>query len=176
MSRVIIHIPPKIYHDMQTHLLPPHLRNEEAGFMYVSSTLTQDDDNFEVVDWEPIPPDGFLVRSRYHFELTDDSRAMVIKRAHDLGTSLMEIHSHAGPFPAAFSPSDLIGFSEFVPHVIWRLQRKPYFAIVVARNSFDGLAWLDGPNKPQRLDRIVVGENIYIPTKLSSLRTEEYGY
>ena len=175
MSRVMIHIPPKLYRAMRAHLLPSRLRNEEAGFMYVRPTSAQDGNDFEFVDWDPIPPNGFLVRSRYYFELTDESRAMAIKHAHDLGASLVEMHSHAGSLQAAFSPSDLIGFDEFVPHVMWRLQGKPYFAVVVARNGFDGLAWLDGPNNPQRLDGIVVGEKTYVPTQLSPLRNNAYG-
>ena len=174
IDQVMLHMPLKIYHDVRAHLLPSRLRNEEAGFMYVRPTSEQDGDNFEFVDWDPIPPNGFLVRSRYYFELTDESRAQIIKHAHDLGASLVEMHSHAGSLPAAFSPSDLIGFDEFVPHVMWRLQGKPYFAVVVARNSFDGLVWLDGPDIPQRLDGIVVGENIHVPTKLSALRNKAY--
>jgi len=171
----MIHIPLKIYRVVLAHLLPSRLRNEEAGFMYVRPTSGKDGNSFEFVDWDLIPPHGFLVRSRYNFELTDESRARVIKRAHDLGASLVEMHSHSGSFPAAFSHSDLIGFAEFVPHVWWRLQGKPYFAVVVARKSFDGLAWLVGPDTPQRLDGIVVGENIFVPTKLSPLRYNAYG-
>lgn len=175
MNQVMLHIPPQIYHAVWAHLLPSRLRNEEAGFMYVRPTSEQDGNSFEFVDWDLIPPDGFLVRSRYYFELTYESHAKIIKRAHDLSASIVEVHSHAGSLPAAFSASDLIGFNEFVPYVWWRLQGKPYFAIVVAHKSLDGLAWLVGPDTPQRLDGIVVGENIYVPTKLSSLRYTTYG-
>jgi hypothetical protein len=108
--------------------------------------------------------------------LADKVRAKVIKRAHDLGTSLVEMHSHTGTRPAAFSPSDMTGFAEFVPHVMWRLQGRPYFAIVVARGSFDGLAWLGDANTPQRLDGIAVGESFFTPTKISPLMWKAYGY
>jgi len=174
MNKVLIYLPQQVYHAVWSHLLPTRFRNEEASFMYVSAASAGKAHEFEFVDWDPIQPHGFLARSRYGFELTDESRARVIKRAHDLGASLVEMHSHAGSWPAAFSTSDLIGFAEFLPHVWWRLQGKPYFALVVTRRSFDGLAWLTSPDSPQRLDGIAVGETILVPTKLSAFNSDTY--
>jgi len=142
--------------------------------MYVRHTSQNKAEIFEHVDWYPIPQDGFLVRSRYYFELTDEARARVIKRAHDLGASLVEFHSHAGSWPAAFSASDLFGFQEFVPHIWWRLKGKPYLAIVVTRTGFDGLAWLTDPQSPQHVDGIVVDGSVLIPTQLSPLKYNFY--
>jgi hypothetical protein len=174
MDNVVICLPEQVYHAVWSHLLPTRLRNEEASFMYVRLASPSKAHEFEFVDWDPIQPHGFLTRSPYGFELTDESRAQAIKRAHDLGASLVEMHSHGGSWPAAFSASDLIGFAEFVPHVWWRLQGKPYFAVVVTRGSFDSLAWLTGPDSPQRLDGIAVGETILVPTKLSALDYDRY--
>jgi hypothetical protein len=174
MNQVVIHIPKQTYRVVWRHLLPTRFRNEEVGFMYVRPASSDKAHEFQFADWDPIEPRGFLARSRYGFELADESRARVIKRAHDLGASLVEIHSHAGSWPAAFSASDLFGFAEFVPHVWWRLQGKPYFAVVVTRKSFDGLVWLAGPDSPQRLDGIAVGETVLIPTKLSALDCDTY--
>lgn len=175
MNRIIVQIPEQIYRTVWAHLLPLRFRNEEAGFMYVRPMSGNEVRRFEFVDWDPIPPHGFLVRSRYGFELMDDTRAMVIKHAHDLRASLIEMHSHAGSWPAAFSGSDLIGFAEFVPHVWWRLQGKPYFAVVVTRKSFDGLAWLIDAETPQRLDGIAVSSSVLKPTRLSPLRYDADG-
>lgn len=131
---------------------------------------------FVFVNWDPISPKDFAFRSGYHIELADEVRAKVIKHAHDLKASLVEMHSHTGTRPAAFSPSDMTGFAEFVPHVMWRLQGRPYFAIVVARGSFDGLAWIDDANTPHRLASIVVGNSVFTPTKISPLTWRAYGY
>lgn len=174
MVQVFIHIPKKIHQAVWTQLLPRHLRSEEAGFMYVRHNPQYEVEVFEYVDWYLVPPNGFLNRSLYHFELTDETRARIIKKAHDLGTSLVEFHSHAGSWPAAFSASDLFGFQEFVPHAWWRLKSKPYLALVVTRASFDGLAWLNNPRTPQYLDGIVVDGSILTPTKLSPLRYKAY--
>lgn len=142
--------------------------------MYVRHTSQNEAEVFEYIDWHPIPPDGFLVQSRYYFELTDDARASVIKRAHDLEACLVEFHSHTGLWPATFSASDLIGLQEFVPHVWWRLEGKPYLAIVVTQTGFDGLAWITNPQSPQYLDGIVVEGSVLIPTQLSPLGYNAY--
>ena len=92
---------------------------------------------------------------------------MAIKRAHDPGTCLVEFHSHTGPWPAAFSGSDLIGFREFVPHIWWRLKGRPYLAVVACRSTFDGFAWIAGPTAPVPIAGILNDETLMEPTGLS---------
>lgn len=175
MGKIIIDIPKKAHRSVWAHLLPHRHKNEEVCFLHVRPLPEDENNRFVFVDWDLIPPEEFAFRSGYHIELEDEVRAKVIKHAHDLGTSLVEMHSHTGTKPAAFSPSDISGFAEFVPHVMWRLQGRPYFAIVVARGSFDGLAWLVNAKTPQRLDGIAVGSSLMSSTKLSSLRWNAYG-
>lgn len=117
-----------------------------------------------------MPDNGFIIRSPYHFELTEQMRATVIKKAHDLDASIVELHSHKGSRWAEFSESDLFGFQEFVPHVWWRLKGRPYIAVVVSHTSFDGLVWLTNPNIPQRLDGIVTENSFLRPTKLTFIK------
>lgn len=95
-----------------------------------------------------VPPEWFAHRSPFFLELADETRAAVIKRAHDLSASVIEIHSHPSQLMAAFSESDIRGFYEFVPHMLWRLKNRPYAAVVVARNSFDSLAWFESVDAP----------------------------
>ena len=80
-----------------------------------------------------------------YFELTDEARIGLIKRAHVLQASLAEFHSHLSPWPAAFSLSDRMGLKETVPHMRWRLKRRPYLAVVVAPSGFDALVWSRDP-------------------------------
>ncbi len=161
------------------HLLPEKFRAEEAGFVFATQESADDRTLFRTIEWYGVPPNGFASRSRYHLELTDATRAYAIKHAHDLHASLVELHSHAGPRPAEFSFSDLMGFREFVPHVWWRLKGRPYMAVVVSKGGLDGFAWLDGPQQPSRLDGIVVGADsgrVLAPTRLSPLSLDRYDY
>jgi hypothetical protein len=116
-----------------------------------------------VIEWLPVLPDGFSSQTAYHLELTDEMKASVIKRAHDLGASLVEFHCHTGRWPAAFSPSDRSGFLEFVPHVLWRLKGRPYLAVVASHSGHDGLLWFKDVRSPSRLDGLLV-DNCVLPS------------
>lgn len=167
MGQVRLVLPRPIRDALWAHLLPERTGPEEAAFVYAICETGDGAQLLRYVEWQQVPPKGFASRSAFHFELADEMRAAVIKRAHDLGASLVEFHSHTGPWPPAFSPSDLAGLREFVPHVWWRLKGRPYVAVVVARSGFDGLAWLRGPTAPEPLDGILVGESVLTPTGLS---------
>jgi hypothetical protein len=153
-----------------SHLLPRKHFVEQASFLFVvdsesgSALLCQD-------VWLLGEAD-FAYQSSSHIEISDSSRARLIKHAHDTKTSIVEIHSHLGHWPACFSPSDLIGLREWVPHVRWRLAGRAYAAVVVARRSFDGLVWRS--ERPERIRRIrVLGRKALTPTGLSPLELKE---
>lgn len=169
---VVLSLPPDVYTALREHLISGGERSEAAAFVFARHVGQDGDHSFEHVAWYSVPEDGFAVQTGYHIELTDETRAVVIKRAHDLGACLVEFHSHLGPWPAQFSPSDQMGLEEFVPHVRWRLRGQPYLAVVMTRVEWDGLAWVDDSARPVRLDAVRVGEQVLQPTGLSSL---EYG-
>lgn len=174
MMRTLLELPGDVHEVLWRHLLPEDPGAEEAAFVFARC----EDDNatriFRYAELFPVPPEGFASRSPFHFELRDTTRAAVIKRAHDLSASLVEFHSHTGPWLARFSPSDWAGFEEFVPHVWWRLKARPYAAVVVATASFDGLVWRMSPDAPVRLDGILIDGELLEPTRLSPLRREAY--
>jgi hypothetical protein len=170
MEQILLNIPQAIQRAVWEHLLPRRFIYEEAAFLYAELKIKGKTEIFQYVDWFPVPANGFLYRSPFHFELTDEMRATVIKRAHDFGASIVELHSHKGISPAEFSPSDLLGFQEVVPHVWWRLKGRPYLAVVVSRSGFDGFAWISSPDSPRYLDGIVTGTSILKPTKLSQIK------
>jgi len=149
-----------------SHLLPRKHCVEEAAFLFVvggesgSTLLCRDVWLLEEAD--------FAYQSSGHIEISDSTRARLIKRAHDTKTSIVEIHSHLGHWPACFSSSDLIGLRDWVPHVRWRLAGRVYAAVVVARRSFDGLVWQS--ERPERIRSIrVAGRKALISTGLSLL-------
>ncbi len=141
----ILDIEQRTYSEILKYVLPRNSRHEEAVFVFARADSTGVFTPLEVFN---VPPSGFVHRSPYFLELTDETRATVIKRGHDLTASVIEIHSHPLQFGAQFSQSDISGFREFVPHILWRLKKRPYAAVVVARDSIDSLAWFDTVESP----------------------------
>jgi hypothetical protein len=174
MVRAILDLPEGTYSAIRAHLLPRGSSSEEAGFAFAEALDHRDDTVFRFLDWHPVPPEGFVRHSFDGIELTDVERARVIKRAHDLGASLVEFHSHPFQLPASFSLSDRVGFEEFVPHVWWRLRGRPYVAVVAGPEGFDALAWLDNPKEPKALFGIRAGRRLLRPTGLTLQRWSEW--
>lgn len=174
MTAIHLSMPAEIHSEVWNHLFSDTHGREQAAFMFVRMDA-EETMLFRFVEWIPLLPDGFEYQSTAYIELTDESRAAVIKRAHDLGCSLVELHSHTGPWPAAFSWSDIDGFHEFVPHVRWRLKGRPYFAIVAANDGFDGFAWVGDAQSPVPLSGIYAGATLLVPTGLSRWDADEDG-
>ena len=150
-----------------SHLLPEDTIREQAAFLFCKSEFANDGLVFETVDQAFLGPDDFAAQYMDYFELTDETRIGLIKRAHVLEASLAEFHSHAGPRPAAFSLSDRMGLKETVPHMRWRLQRRPYLAVVVAPSGFDALVWSRDAKIPEPLAGIDIGGVLMKPTNAS---------
>lgn len=176
MSTVRLSLPIEVRAALWRHLLPNARGPEEAAFVFARASRDEGAASFESIEWSPVNPEGFASRSAYHLELSDETRARVIKRAHDLAASVVEFHSHRGKSDAQFSPSDWAGFEEFVPHIWWRLKGRPYAAVVVTSTGFDGLAWLDSPDKAVVLDALVSDGTSLTATRLSPLTKDGYAF
>lgn len=173
MTESMLELPRGIYQDMRSHLLPTDSKDEQAAFVFAQTTTSGNCTVFRFVDWLPLKSQNFAAQHEAYLELRDEMRGSLIKRAHDLNASLIEFHSHPGPYPAQFSPSDLAGFHEFVPHVWWRLRGRPYAAVVVAPSGFDALAWLTSAQEPVALNAIMVDGERLTPTGLTLRKTEK---
>ena len=154
--KIIISIPSRDYVSIRKNLLPNKMIVEEVGFIFADIIRTNSEVRFLFREWYHIQPSQYDVQTAGHVFLRDDMRPIIIKRAHDLRAAVIEIHSHLGNGPAQFSSSDLLGFTEFVPHVRWRLDGRPYAAIVFTRSDFDALAWIGDGSKPILLTRIEI--------------------
>ena len=167
MIRNCLHLPNGVANSLWKHLLPEKPETEEAAFVFVRGAAEAEGIGFQFLDWWPLGAQDLEVKSPWYLELTDDAKAKAIKRAHDLGASLVEFHSHLGTWPAQFSASDWAGFQEIVPHCIWRLKGRPYLAVVVAQSGFDGLVWPNSASELTCLDSITTESRVLHSTGLS---------
>src|SRR5713101_10031658 len=93
---------------LRKHLLPDRSRREQGAFLFCrNSVLTEGHVVFDCQSWVALKPEDYDVQENDYLELADATRARLIKQAHDGQFSLVESHSHPGPYPAAFSFSDL---------------------------------------------------------------------
>ncbi len=163
----LLSIPPDQHRALVKHLLPKSPKTEEAAFLFCGVLRTDAGLEFHFLDAHLVPPSEFNYKSLYGIELTDGCRAAVIQRAHDLGASLLELHSHPKASVVEFSPSDRSGFAEFIPHVWWRLKKKPYAALVMGPRGFDSLSWISSPERPDGVLDLMVGGERLRPTGLT---------
>ena len=161
---VSLHLPADAFDALRAHLLPVPARREEAAFLVARARMADDVHRLELLEMIKLADGDFERQQSDYLELADDARACIIKRAHDLKGALVEVHSHPGPWPAMFSRADMEGLAETVPHMLWRLPKRPYVAIVVAPGGLDALVWTDGPHRPRALDRVVAGNQMLTPT------------
>jgi hypothetical protein len=145
-------ITPHLYEALGTHL---ERRAEQVGFFLADWDHTAR--SFVFREWRPVPREGLEHQSDSHVSLSEEMRADLIRWAWDSGLSLVEAHSHGRWAPAEFSGSDLWGFDEWVPHLWWRLRGRPYAALVTASETFDAIAWIEGPRIPEQVDTFEVG-------------------
>ena len=164
MAEVILRLPEVDYGGLMLHLLPPGEVVEQAAFVYARPREVSGKIIMSLVDWDAMRPQDFAYQSEYHLELEDGKRSEVIKRAHDLKASMIEWHSHPMFWPAEFSVSDLSGLIEFAPHVMWRLNERPYCAVVVTPHDFDALVWSDRKKEPNQSFALCVGARELNPT------------
>jgi hypothetical protein len=165
--KAILTLGADLHADVMEHLLQPKSDQEQAAFLFAREDRAGEQLSFEVIEAAKLAPSDFVTQEGYYLEMTDETSARVIKRAHDLGASLVEMHSHLDSWPAGFSLSDRMGLKETVSHMWWRLKGRPYLAIVVAPTSFDALLWLDNPHVPQALDGVFTGGRFLRPTNNS---------
>lgn len=99
-----------------------------------------------------------------HLLLPDEVRQEMIAWAWREQAGLLEAHFHPYGDPAAFSPFDVRGLGEWVPHVRWRLAGAPYLALVFAPASFDALIFAAGSEHAAPLSEVIVGTRRLLPT------------
>lgn len=154
-----------LFDALHTHLLRPHEKRPVEQVAFLFSEPYAGDRALRLSTMHPVPPEDFLVQTDYHVDLAEHVRPDMIKRAWDLDGCLVEAHTHDHHGEVYFSSSDVTGFEDWVPHLWWRLKGRPYAALVFGYESFDGLCWVDGPDRPEQISRLSIdGRDAIRPT------------
>jgi hypothetical protein len=169
MSQIVLSFRAELYRELRAHLAPSD--QEQVAFLFTEPWRSNEP--LRVQKLYCVPPTNFDLQSAYHVTLADEVRGDVIRRAFELGGCLVEAHSHLGGAPAAFSSTDLAGFAEWVPHVLWRLARRPYLALVFAGETFDALVWREAEAPEPLVGLTVDGGEVEKPTGMTQRRLME---
>jgi hypothetical protein len=163
------------FEELGKHLLQN--RKEQVAFAFAAVTQGNGRRIFDAGDLYLASAADFAVQTEDHVELTQEALARLIKMAWDQRAALVDFHSHPRQrHPVYFSPSDLTGFADLVPHAIWRLKGQPYLGVVMAMKSFDALVWPAAYETPEELEGVLIdrGETIQ-PTGISYSRFKARG-
>jgi hypothetical protein len=150
-----IAIPGDIAETLRHHFFQNHF--EQGAFMFARPERSRDQLNLIVEDFYLVPPFGWEVQMDVYLEMKDSERGKIMKIARDKGLAAIDSHSH----PRAdddvwFSPSDITGITEFSEYAKWKLDGKPFAAMVWGERSIDGVVW-DGDFKTAlRLDELKI--------------------
>ena len=155
----VLALTPQQRERLSAHLLPDPPVAEEVAFLFARVHAGSEGFVLEVEDLHLVEDGAFRSRGIAHLQVEHDFIGRMIKRAHDLGTALVEAHSHPfeGLSAARFSPSDRAGLAEIVPHVLWRLPGRPYAALVFAPEGTDGLLWPSHGAEPEQITELRIG-------------------
>lgn len=138
--KVVAVLPFDLGQQLSGHLLQGDL--EQGAFLFATSTFLDDDLILTADRVYRVPPDGWEVQTQDYLQLKDTERAKIMKFARDGGYALIDCHSHpASDSDVTFSCSDRSGITEFAAYAKWKLDGKPYIAMVWGESSVDAVAW-----------------------------------
>src|SRR5262245_24501650 len=140
MNNTIV-IPSGIAGALRSHLFGNDL--EQGAFLFAEAKA--DDSGvlqLTVEDLYLVPSRGWEVQMEGYLEMKDSERAKIMKLAREKSLCAIDCHSHprAGD-DVWFSPSDVAGISEFAQYAKWKLDGKPFAAMVWGEESVDAVLW-----------------------------------
>jgi hypothetical protein len=154
---------------LRGHLFQSDL--EQAAFLFTTAGITQTAISLVANDLYLVPPEGWAVQHELYLEMDDDERARIMRMARDRGAGVVDCHSHRGSGRRTrFSPSDLARLPHFAAYAKWKLDGKPFAALVWGEDSVDGRVWFNDFSVMHHLDEVVIDgvRSFSIPAPLPS--------
>jgi hypothetical protein len=144
-----LNIPDRIFERMTKHLFQGRL--EQGAFLFAKP----EEDHLLVENAYLIPADAWAVQLDVYLEMKDSARARVMNEARRGGWAVVDCHSHPGAGDDVwFSPSDIAGIAAFAQYAKWKLDGKPYVAMVWGEQSLDAVVWSGSFTKAEPIRRV----------------------
>jgi hypothetical protein len=154
-----IHLSEGLHSVLKMHLFQNDL--EQAAFLFCQYEETEDSIIMRPVEIYTVPAQAWDVQLDIYLQMSDAERGKILKMARDKRLALIDCHSHPhSNSDVWFSPSDVAGITEFAAYVKWKLNGKPFAAIVWGEQSMDSVMWSGDFAVASALDglRVVGGE------------------
>lgn len=153
--KYVLVIPQHVERTLRDHLFQSEL--EQAAFLFARPVEISDELRMEATDIYAVPREGWDVQLEVYLELNDSERAKIMKMARDRGLAIIDCHSHPGSGDDVwFSPSDKDGITDFAGYVKWKLDGKPYTAMVWGESSIDAVIWHGDFSQACKVDEVHV--------------------
>jgi hypothetical protein len=150
-----ITIPASIYDAIRLHLFQNEI--EQAVFLFAQPEALAGRLTLVVEDFYPVPPRGWEIQMEVYLQMRDSERAKIMKLARDKGFATIDCHSHPRSGDDVwFSPSDIAGITEFSQYARWKLDAKPFAAIVWGERSLDAVLWEGDFTQVHAVDKVQI--------------------
>ena len=149
----IITIPAFIVAKLREHLFQNE--KEQGAFLFARATTGDGGVNLIAEHFYLVPARGWEVQMEVYLEMKDSERGKIMKLARDKNLCAIDCHSH--PHSGAdvwFSPSDIAGISDFAQYARWKLNGKPFAAMVWGDESLDAVLWSGEFAEAQRVHEV----------------------
>lgn len=139
MSASVV-IPSNIVEPLRWHLFQNDI--EQGAFLFARAEHGADGLALVVEDSYLVPPRGWEVQMDVYLQMKDSERAKIMQMARAKNLCAIDCHSHPhAEGDVWFSPSDVAGITEFADYAKWKLNGRPFAAIVWGEASVDAVVW-----------------------------------
>lgn len=115
---------------------------EQGAFLFSRPERGDAELRLVVEDSYLVPPRGWEVQMEVYLQMRDSERAKIMKLARDRDLAAIDCHSHPNSGENVwFSPSDIAGITEFAQYAKWKLDGRPFAAMVWGEKSVDAVMW-----------------------------------
>ncbi len=165
MKNIIV-IPETLACSMRKHLFQ---NEKEQGAFLFAQAQEREGVTLHVQDVYLVPTRAWDVQMDVYLEMKDSERAKIMKAARDKNLCAIDCHSHPKSGSEVwFSASDVSGISEFAQYAKWKLDGKPFAAMVWGNGSVDAVIWCGDFAEAKAVDEVQIAKeppDILTPTQ-----------